>query len=207
MSGKKAEVDKKDKPIEDGFTNALWNVLKPFTLGGKGIMGAASYVAVEVIVSQAIRKAMRAPYNVAESIELHTYSVPFLGSMNFGEAYGPYPESSSAKIDFTDQLTDGGKAIPAAIVGYTAMKLRRDGMKVPAFANRDFLYMLIGKLLSRPVLQYIYSSLPEDVQVGLEVIQLLANRVRGQAKDDKTQKKAAEDARAVERAAKRGQGY
>ena len=163
-------------------------------------MGAASYVAVEVIVAQAIRRVMKAPYNVGESIELHTYSVPFLGSMNFGDPYGQYPESSSAKIDFTDQLTDGGKAIPAAIVGFTAMKLRRDGMKVPAYANRDFLYMLIGKLLSRPLLQYIYSSLPEDVQVGLEVIQRLANRVRAQAKDDKAQQKAAEDARTIARA-------
>ena len=200
MSGKREEVDKKDKPIEDGFTNALWNVLKPYTIGGKGIMGAASYVAVEVIVAQAIRRVMRAPYNVAESIETHAYSVPFLGSMNFGEPYGPYPESSSAKIDFTDQLTDGGKAIPAAIVGFTAMKLRREGIKVPAYANRDFLYMLIGKLLSRPLLQYIYSSLPEDVQIGLEVIQQLANRVRAQAKDDKAQQKAAEDARTIARA-------
>ena len=200
MSGKREEVDKKDKPVEDGFTNALWNVLKPYTIGGKGIMGAASYVAVEVIVAQAIRRVMRAPYNVAESIETHAYSVPFLGSMNFGEPYGTYPESSSAKIDFTDQLTDGGKAIPAAIVGFTAMKLRREGIKVPAYANRDFLYVLIGKLLSRPLLQYIYSSLPEDVQVGLEVIQRLANRVRAQAKDDKAQQKAAEDARTIARA-------
>ena len=137
MSGKREEVDKKDKPIEDGFTNALWNVLKPYTIGGKGIMGAASYVAVEVIVAQAIRRVMRAPYNVAESIETHAYSVPFLGSMNFGEPYGPYPESSSAKIDFTDQLTDGGKAIPAAIVGFTAMKLRICKPRFSVYADRQ----------------------------------------------------------------------
>jgi hypothetical protein len=73
------------KKIEPGYTNVFWNVLKPFTVE-KGIMGAAEYVAIETIVGQAIRRVMRAPYNIADSVELHTYSVPFLGQMNFGDA-------------------------------------------------------------------------------------------------------------------------
>ena len=77
MSG---EREKKDKPIEDGFTNSFWNILKPYTMGGKSIMGAASYIAIETAVGQLIRRIMKAPYNVGESAELHAYSVPFLGS-------------------------------------------------------------------------------------------------------------------------------
>ena len=187
MSG---EREKKDKPIEDGFTNSFWNILKPYTMGGKSVTGAASYIAIETAVGQLIRRIMRAPYNVGESAELHAYSVPFLGQMNFGEDYRPYPENSDAKVDFVDELTEGGKAIPAAIVGYITMKLRRDGLKVPAFANRDFFYMLIGKLLSRPLTAYIYQSLPEDIEIGLTVINELANKQRRLIKSVKDQSKA-----------------
>ena len=88
-----------------------------------------------------------------------------------------------------EELTEGGKAIPAAIVGYITMKLRRDGLKVPAFANRDFFYMLIGKLLSRPLTAYIYQSLPEDIEIGLTVINELANKQRRIIKSVKDQKK------------------
>jgi hypothetical protein len=179
--------DKGDKEIEDGFSNSFWNILKPFTMS-KGIMGTASYVAIETAVGQTIRRIMKVPYNVGESIELHSYSVPFLGQVNFGEDFKPYPDKDD-KVDFVESMTEGGKAIPAAVVGYIAMKLRRDGMKVPAFANRDFFYMLIGKLLSRPLADYVYQSLPEDIEIGLTVINELANKQRTLIKSVKEQKK------------------
>jgi hypothetical protein len=62
-------------------------------------------------------------------------------------------------------------------------------MKVPAFANRDFFYMLIGKLLSRPLADYVYQSLPEDIEIGLTVINELANKQRTLIKSVKEQKK------------------
>ena len=188
-TGRTMSGEKKDKAIEDGFTNSFWNILKPYTLGGKALMGAGSYIAIETAVGQVIRRVMKAPYNVGESAELHAYSVPFLGQMNFGEDYKGYPSNSDETVDFVEELTEGGKAIPAAIVGYIAMRLRRDGMKVPAFANRDFFYMLIGKLLSRPLTSYVYQSLPEDVEIGLTVINELANKQRRLIKSVKDQKK------------------
>ena len=166
----------KDKAIEPGYTNTLWNPLKPFSMGGKSIMGAAEYIAIETAVGQIIRRIMRAPYNVADSLELHTYSVPFLGQVNFGDAYAPFNPDSKAKLELVDEATEGAKAIPAAIVGYTAMKLRKEGIKVPAFANRDFLYMLVGKIVSRPLTAFVFSSLPDDFQTGLVVLNELANR-------------------------------
>jgi hypothetical protein len=181
-------MDKGSKAIEDGFSNSLWNILKPFTMS-KGIMGTASYVAIETAVGQVIRRVMRAPYNVRESLELHTYSVPFLGQTNFGDDYKAYP-AKDATVDFVEEMTEGGKAIPAAIVGFIAMKLRKEGMKVPAFANRDFLYMLVGKLLSRPLTSYVYQSLPEDIEIGLTVINALANKQRQVIKSVKDQAKA-----------------
>ena len=166
----------KDKIREPGFTNALWNLLQPFQVGGKGIMGVGTYVAIETIVGQTIRRVMKAPYNIGESIELHTYSVPFLGPLNFGEEYKAYPATKDSKVDLSDELAEGAKAIPAAVVGYIAMKLRREGIKIPGFANRDFVYMVLGKIMSRPLTAYLYQSLPEDVEIGLTIINDLANR-------------------------------
>jgi hypothetical protein len=181
-----SEVQK--RVVEPGYTNAFWNVLKPFQVT-KGIMGAAEYVAIETIVGQAIRRVMRAPYNVADSIELHTYSVPFLGQMNFGANFAPLNHDSKAKLEIVDEMSEGAKSIPAAIVGYTAMHIRQSGLKVPSYANKDFVYMLAGKVLSRPLTQFIFSSLPADFQSGLAVINALANRQKAVIDNAKTQKR------------------
>ena len=166
----------KSKIIEPGYGNALYNAVKPYTMGGKTIMGAATYVGIETIVGQTIRRIMRAPYNIAESVEIHAYSVPFLGQVNFGDDFKPYNVDSKAKFEVMDEVTEGAKAIPAAVVGYTAAHLRRNGLKIPTFANRDFFYLLVGKLLSRPLTAFVFSSLPEDFQAGLHVLTELANR-------------------------------
>ena len=182
--------DPKQKLIENGYTNSIWNVLKPYTMGGKTVMGAATYIGIETLVGQVVRRIMRAPYNVAEGLELHAYSVPFLGQLNFGERYADYNLDSKAKFELVDEASEGAKAIPAAVVGFTAMKLRKEGMKVPAYANRDFLYMLVGKILSRPLTAFVFTSLPEDFQTGLTVLNSLANRQKAVIDDAKTQSKA-----------------
>ena len=170
MSGR---VKSEDKPIEDGFTNAFWNILTPYTAGGKAVMGAASYVAIETAVSQAVRRVMGAPMNLGESIETHTYSVPFLGMMNFGDPYKALPSEKEEKVDVMDQAQEGAKEIPAATVGYVAMKIRREGLKVPGF-GRDFVYLAAGKVLSRILKAYVARSLPNDVQAGLAVVNIIA---------------------------------
>ena len=74
------------------------------------------------------------------------------------------------------EATEGAKAIPGAIVGYTAHKLLQDGLRVPTYGNRDFIALMVGKILSRPVTAYLFSSLPNDFQDALEVLNTLFNR-------------------------------
>jgi len=128
--------------------------------------------------------------NWQESLETHAYSVPLLGQLNFGEAYSDFDPSSKAKIELMDQATEGAKAIPAALIGYTAMKIRKEGVKIPSYANKDFLYLIAGKILSRPLTAYLFSSLPIDFQVGLQVLNALANRQKAVIDAVKTSKKA-----------------
>ena len=183
----------KPKPTEDGYTNAFWNVLEPYWAGGKYVMGAAEYIGIETLVSQVVRRAMKSPYNWRESLETHAYSVPMLGQLNFGEAYSAFEPSSKAKIELMDQATEGAKAIPAALIGYTAMKIRKEGVKIPSYANKDFLYLCVGKVLSRPLTAYLFSSLPVDFQVGLQVLNSLANRQKQVIEAVKESKKTGED--------------
>ena len=165
----------KAKPTEPGYTNAFWNVVEPFRVG-KGVMGAAEYVAIEVLVGQLVRKAMGMKYNWAESTETHLYSVPVIGQLNFGDPFGDLQVDSKAKVEVMDEATEGAKAIPGAIAGYTAMRLRKDGLRIPGYGNKDFIALLIGKILSRPVTAYLFSSLPRDFQTALLVLGEIMNR-------------------------------
>ena len=179
----------REKTNEDGYSNAFWSIIQPYTAGGKYAMGSVTYVAIETLVGQAVRKIMKSPTTWRDSIITHAISVPFLGQLNFGEPYSELVIDPDGKVELMDEATNGAKAIPAAIIGYTAMRLLNDGFKVPAYANKDFLYMCIGKVLSRPVTAYIASSLPEDIQIGLQVLNTLANKQRDVIKSERDRKR------------------
>ena len=164
-----------DKPTEPGYTNALWNVLEPFR-SGKAVMGVAEYVAIEVLVGQLVRRSMGMKYNWSESTETHLYSVPVIGQLNFGDAFRDLNPASDAKVELMDEATEGAKAIPGAIVGYTAQKIRKEGLRIPGYGNKDFIALLVGKVLSRPITAYLFSSLPNDFQTALLVLTAIMNR-------------------------------
>ena len=163
---------------EKGYSNAFWNTLEPF-MSGKAIQGTAQYVAIEVLVGQAIRRmAFGLPYNWAAATETHLYSVPMIGQLNFGEPFGDFHRDGKTKVELTDEATDGAKAIPGAIVGYIAHKIRTDGLKIPQLANKEVMALLVGKVVSRPVTAYVFSSLPKDVQTAQIVLNELMNRMK-----------------------------
>ena len=173
----------KEKIIEEGYTNSLWNALAPFS-GGKAIMGSALFVAFETIVGQVLRKLYGAPTNIRDSIETHTYSIPLLGPLNFGDPYRDLPVGKDEKPDAAKEAMDGAKQIPAAIGGYIAHKMRQDGIKIPSFMNKDVAILMVGKVVSRVLKAYINSSLPKDVQAGEAVLNALVNRATRLSKDE-----------------------
>ena len=179
----------KSEAIEDGYTNAFWNILQPYTAGGKYVMGSLTYVAIETLVGQAVRKVMSSPLQWRESALTHAISVPFLGQLNFGEPFGDIKFDPEDKVELMKEATDGAKAIPAALVGFTATKLLDSGFKIPKFATKELVALCIGKIISRPITAYMASSLPKDIQVGLQVLNELANRQREVAKAPQTKVK------------------
>ena len=139
-------------------------------------MGTAFYVGWETLVGQIIRRTMKAPYNIAESAEAHLYSTPLIGQLNFSSEFEALKLGRDDRVQITDEMTEGAKAIPGYLAGYTAMKLRKDGVKIPSYANRDVMYGLLGKLVSRVLLAYAITSLPSDIAASQVVLQALWQR-------------------------------
>ena len=57
-----------------------------------------------------------------------------------------------------------------------AHKMRKDGVKIPTYASRDVAYGFVGKIVSRVLLAYAISSLPEDIAASQVVLQALWER-------------------------------
>lgn len=167
MSGRQA------KAVETNYANAVFNTLEP-VWGSQQIMGSAQYVAIETLVGQVVRRIMSLNTNWWDAIETHTFSLPVIGSMNFGEPMA----SVKAKPQVGALAVDGSKAIPGAIIGYIAHKIRQDGLRIPAFANRDFVALLIGKIVSRPIQGYLAQVLPKQFTASQAVLDALFNRQR-----------------------------
>jgi hypothetical protein len=87
---------------------------------------------------------------------------------------------SKQAVDLTEEVTNGAKKIPAVLAGYVAHKLRTDGVRIPAFANKEVIALMLGKMISRPLTAYIFSSLPKDAQTALLVINNLFNIQKAQ---------------------------
>ena len=176
-----------EKPTEPGYTNAFWNVLEPLR-SGKSVMGVAEYVAIEVLVGQLVRRSMGMKYNWADATETHLYSVPMIGQLNFGLPFADLNVAKDAKVELMDEATEGAKAIPGAIVGYTAHRIRQNGLRIPAYGNRDFIALMVGKILSRPITAYLFSSLPNDFQTALLVLNNIMNRQKAVIVDSSAKK-------------------
>ena len=166
---------KDEKKVEDGYTNAFWSVLEP-VMGGKQIQGTAQYVAREVLVGQLVRRMLSLPMNWRESAEIHLYSVPMIGTLNFGKDFRDPPRKDD-KSELTDAATDGAKAIPGAIAGYIAQSFRVNGVRMPEF-RKAFVALCLGKILSQVIMEYVSASLPNDIQTAEAVLRNLFNKYR-----------------------------
>ena len=161
---------------KDGAGNIFWNIIEPFN-GGKQFQGTAQYVIMEVLVGQLIRTIMGVPRNWLQSTEVHTYSVPLIGSTIIGDVLeGPAEKGEKGNIGRS--IKEGFKASPGAILAYFAQHFRANGLSIPPIMHKEFLALILGKLTSRLLKEYLNSSLPTDLQDANRVLVALMNRQR-----------------------------
>ena len=74
------------------------------------------------------------------------------------------------KSGYSQDFQDGFKSVPAVLLGYITQQLRSEGIKIPPFFNMEVCLMLVGKILTRPILQTVAASLPSDASAALIVL-------------------------------------
>ena len=77
-----------------------------------------------------------------------------------------------------DQLTDGGKGIPAVLLAQWILDSFTKGFHAPWFNLKDLLITAGTKALTRPLVGFIFTYLPEAGQDNLRVVDEMIRRQR-----------------------------
>jgi len=144
---------------------------KPYQL-----YGTAGHVAAEVLVSKIVRSVLKMENRgIIELATVHLLSIPFMGGA--GAPFG-----TTGRIGTTDSYTtalkDGAKGIPGVLIAQWILATWSKGFHFPWFTMKDLMITAGSKALSRPLVYSIIDKLPNDVQSGFAVMDILfANQV------------------------------
>jgi len=178
-TGKKKDPAKKD---EGEYQNILSNVVLPFDFRRtKLLLGSLEYIAFEVLVAKMLRKLIKAD-NVgwAKLAYIHALSLPFMGGaagfFNEQDGYTGVRKEDQKTVAFTDHLMDGAKGIPAVLLAQWILDSFSKGFHAPWFNMKDLLITAGTKAITRPVIGFIFTYLPEAAQDNLLVVDELIKR-------------------------------
>ena len=159
----------------DEFSNIFQNAILPVDPRKlKVLVGTAQYVAVEVLVSQLIRRFMKAPQRWTETIMVHTLSLPFMGgAVGFADNNNDIEKNPT---EWSELFTDGAKGIPAVLLAQWVIRTFSVGFNMPWFNMKDLLITAGAKTITRPLTAIIIPYLPEDMQDNYELIHAVINK-------------------------------
>ena len=179
--GKAPEPKKKS---DGDYMNILSNTVLPFDpRRTKLLLGSLEYIAFEVVVGKMVRKLMKAD-NIgwARLAYIHALSLPFMGGaagfFDEQQTYDGVRTSDSKPIAFTDHLTDGAKGIPAVLLAQWILDSFAKGFHAPWFNMKDLLITAGTKALTRPIIGFIFTYLPDAAQENLLVVDEMIRRQR-----------------------------
>ena len=165
-----------------GITQGAMTAFSGFT-SADAVQGNIMHIASEVLVSNALRWMMKRPTNFMDATETHVYASYLLGGVDFSDVKEP---AVLAKGDTSGKLINGAQKgfneIPAAISGYIAKEIRKNGLKIPSILNNEVFYLIAGKILSAPIYSYVLDSLPKGSQEAAAVFNALIRKRKDQAK-------------------------
>ncbi len=147
------------------MTNILSNAIVPIDVRkGKVFQGSVIYVAAEVAVSQLLRTIMSAPRkSFAELTAVHTLSLGIMGGAN-----APLKKKHTGYGGpFTEGLMNGAMGIPALYIAQYIYNTFFRGFHLSFWSMKDTLIMAAAKILTRPILDKLYSR-AKFIQNGLD---------------------------------------
>ena len=180
-TGKKPEPKKKD---DGDYLNILMNIDLPYDFRRtKLLLGSLEYIAFEVVVAKMVRKLMKADnLGWLRLAYIHALSLPFMGgAAGFFDEQEGYtgPKTKDQKpVGFTDHLMDGAKGIPAVLLAQWILDSFAKGFHAPWFNMKDLLITAGTKALTRPLIGFIFTYLPEAAQDNLLVVDEMIKRQR-----------------------------
>jgi hypothetical protein len=163
------------------FSDALNNTILPFDVrvnrsvgtapqfglpSGNLAAGTLQIIAVEVLVSKLIRIMLRMENkSFGRLILVHSISMPLIGGLvGFADAPAELKDGPS----LTEAFMGGAKAVPAVFMAQYITNTALQGLHVPKLSIRDILITAASKILTRPLLTYVYGYMPEAVQSNFD---------------------------------------
>ena len=162
---------------KEEFTNLLNNAVTPVDVRKfSQILGSAEYVAAEVLVSYIARAVFKVEKrSVMELAAIHAVSIPMIG----GAAAGVDDNHALGyEAPVSDQLYDGAKGIPAVFAAQYVCNTALAGLHAPKLSFKDILVTAGAKMVTRPLLGFLYPMLGDAFRNNLDVLEVLFTKQR-----------------------------
>jgi hypothetical protein len=156
--------------MSETYLNAFPNALTPFS------QGAAQIILLRSLIDETIKYCFGDKMALLDTFEIQTYAVSMEGALCFGEQSGALRLSRST--DLKQDMMDGLKSIPSVLAAYLVHSLRKNGVEIPNFTTKQVLILVASQMLSRPLLQALFASLPKDPQAAFLALDALLSRQR-----------------------------
>ena len=170
---------------KEEFTNLVNNAVTPVDVRKfKQVLGSAEYVAAEVLVSYLARYIFKVEKRtVMELAAIHAVSIPMIGGFSAGVEEN---HALGYEAPFNDQLYDGAKGIPAVFAAQYICNTALAGLHAPKLNFKDILVTAAAKMVTRPLLGFLYPMLGNEFRNNLDVLEILftKQRVKGRLYDD-----------------------
>ena len=162
----------------DQVQNVVSNAVAPIDFRkGKQVVGAAEYVALEVAVSKIVCTVLKMEHRgFLELAWIHALSIPFMGGLGAPFGKNKNLTDTSEEGGYTAAFKDGAKGIPAVLAAQWVIATAYKGFHFPWFPMKDLLITAGSKTITRPIAHAIITSLPDDLEDGLLVIDRLVQR-------------------------------
>ena len=157
------------------YLNVFPNSLTPFSQGG------LQSILLGVVVEELIRYAVGLPTSIVDDIEVHAYMLSMQGSLHFGDPSAKL-RNKEDKTNLKQDIMDAVKTIPAMLLAIQAHTFRKTGIEVSDFTSKENMVRIVAQLLQRPLLQQLFSMLPNDPQAAFLALEVLLQRQASNAR-------------------------
>ena len=154
---------------KEEFMNVVNGAITPVDFRKfRQVLGAAEYVAVEVLVSYGLRYALKIDKrSVAELAAIHAVSIPLIGGMSASFDEEPL---LGYEAPMSDTAGYAAKGIPAVFTAQYIVNTALQGLHAPKISAKDVMITAASKILSGPLMAFLYPMLGESFRTNLDTL-------------------------------------